>query len=237
MKKNNKKGFTLIELLAVIIILGVIMLIAIPSVTSQISNSRKNTYSKTAQEFINSVIKIVNAGNMEVFDTATIYAIPVGNETDKSCIKMESGGTSPYSNTYKYAYVWFTYDGNGYDYYVTVQDATDQGIITTSSADLSARTYNSAQLVGKHQENATLKDQYESGSADLVTHRTCAAGATDCDADKWAALNTFATTAPTASGVVKADKDASSGDSGLKKLLADTTYNTIHIFKTTSCVG
>ena len=40
MKKTNKKGFTLIELLAVIIILGVLMIIAIPSVTQYISNSR-----------------------------------------------------------------------------------------------------------------------------------------------------------------------------------------------------
>ena len=42
-KKKNKPGFTLIELLAVIIILGVIMLIAIPSVTKLMSYSN-NSY-------------------------------------------------------------------------------------------------------------------------------------------------------------------------------------------------
>lgn len=34
---KEKKGFTLIELLAVIVILGVIMMIAIPSVTGYIT--------------------------------------------------------------------------------------------------------------------------------------------------------------------------------------------------------
>ena len=40
MKKTNKKGITLIELLAVIVILGVIMAIAIPSMTGYIANSK-----------------------------------------------------------------------------------------------------------------------------------------------------------------------------------------------------
>ena len=43
MKKMNKKGFTLIELLAVIIILGVLLLIAVPSVES-ICGSQSNLH-------------------------------------------------------------------------------------------------------------------------------------------------------------------------------------------------
>ena len=41
MKKINKKGFTLIELLAVIVILGIIMVIAVPMVQEYILKSRK----------------------------------------------------------------------------------------------------------------------------------------------------------------------------------------------------
>ena len=40
-KNKNKKGFTLIELLAVIVILGILMLVAIPSVTRFINQSRQ----------------------------------------------------------------------------------------------------------------------------------------------------------------------------------------------------
>ena len=43
----KSKGFILIELLAVIIILGILILIAIPSVTNYINNSRKSTYVNT----------------------------------------------------------------------------------------------------------------------------------------------------------------------------------------------
>lgn len=41
---NNSKGFTLIELMAVIVILAVIGLIAIPSVLSTIGDSKKGLY-------------------------------------------------------------------------------------------------------------------------------------------------------------------------------------------------
>ena len=40
----NKKAFTLIELLAVIVILGVILMIAIPKVSQYINRSKKDSF-------------------------------------------------------------------------------------------------------------------------------------------------------------------------------------------------
>lgn len=45
---KNRKGFTLVELLAVIVILGVIMLIAVPNVMSIVDKEKKTTYIQDA---------------------------------------------------------------------------------------------------------------------------------------------------------------------------------------------
>ena len=47
MKKLNRKGFTLIELLAVILILGIIALIAIPTVNNILKEARRGAFSST----------------------------------------------------------------------------------------------------------------------------------------------------------------------------------------------
>lgn len=125
--KKNKKGFTLIELLAVIIILGVLMLVAIPSVTGYISSSRRSSFASTASEFIKSVGVKVNEGNVSIYDEETLYLFPIGNDETKSCIKLESGGKSPFSDTYNYGYVGVVYDGTSYDYYILAVDGARQG--------------------------------------------------------------------------------------------------------------
>lgn len=47
----NKKGFTLVELLAVIIILGTILVIAVPRFTGVADTSRKKTLEISAKSF------------------------------------------------------------------------------------------------------------------------------------------------------------------------------------------
>ena len=56
MKKNLKSaGFTLIELLAVITIMGILMMVAIPSVSRTIENSRRDAFADLAKQYINTV--------------------------------------------------------------------------------------------------------------------------------------------------------------------------------------
>ena len=52
MKKMNSKGFTLIELLAVITIMGILMMVAIPTVSRTIENSRKDTFIDTMKSYV-----------------------------------------------------------------------------------------------------------------------------------------------------------------------------------------
>ena len=129
--KMNKKGFTLIELLAVIIILGILMIIAIPSVTTYIQNSRKSAYVDTASAYIDAVrTKVNEAKDLKFFDTKTLYLVPVGNDTNESCVSVESGGKSPFSESWNYAFVGVIYkdNGDGYDYFFIGEDGAKQGL-------------------------------------------------------------------------------------------------------------
>lgn len=161
MKELDKKGFTLIELLAVIVILGVIMLIAIPSVSSIIANSRKNTYKSTAETLISGARNMVlstatgdpdtNGAWSEITtqidkinelakvtgpDAYTkAYVIAVNN------IKVEQGSNtrSPYGNleaTQSFVVAAKNKDGS-YDYYIQLYDDASYAIQFISEKDLS----------------------------------------------------------------------------------------------------
>ena len=126
----KRKGFTLIELLAVIIILGILMLIAIPSVTSYINNSRKSTYITTIDELVKGTITKVNSGDISIYDTETTYYVPC------TCVKLENGeAKSPYGK-FDPAYIVVTFDGDNYNYYFTGKDVKNMGVPAITKSDL-----------------------------------------------------------------------------------------------------
>ncbi len=126
MKKNNK-GFTLIELLAVIIILGILMLIAIPSVTTYVNNSRKNAYVSSAKKTVEGVSMLIASKQITLNEDDTTYYIP------GACIATESGdAVSPYAD-WKDRYIVVTYDSTkqAHDYYWASTDEVEMGVYLT----------------------------------------------------------------------------------------------------------
>lgn len=183
MRKLNEKGFTLIELLAVIVILGVIMLIAIPSVQTIISNSRKNTYVSSAQTLITGARNLVLATSTGMPDTAdgkwkevTISTLTPGNSditTTKYSkayaiqvqnIEVERGSNtkSAYGQAlkpeYSYVVACVVKDSAKMDYYIQMLDGSGNGMLLTSEKAL--------------EDNNNLVQTYETTNTKLVKYPT-----------------------------------------------------------------
>lgn len=144
MDKKNKKGFTLIELLAVIVILGVLLAIAVPSVTKYINVSKKSTYVDNAQTYATTATYQANLGT---------FKFPI-NGNDATVISfgklveyLEKGGkTSPYGTAYnsEQSFVVIVNDGSAeaphYTTYIAAIDAQGYGIGTLKDGTATAAT-------------------------------------------------------------------------------------------------
>ena len=132
---RRSKGFTLIELLAVIVILGVIMLIAIPSVTGYITSSRKNSFASTGANIIDAVRKYAITANGLPNYTGDKVVYRVVDETGNIAVKLDSGGTksafgAAWIKGYNYVVIEAT-DNNNYNYYYAGYDASGNYIPLT----------------------------------------------------------------------------------------------------------
>ena len=168
---KNKKGFTLIELLAVIIILGILMIIAIPAVTSYIQDTKHSAFVDTAVAFMDDVRNKVNSGvKINAADSTTLFLIPAGHEEGKSCVALESGGESPFTDTWDYAYVGVTYntDGSGYKYYFVGQDTGGNNLAFNDYKTIRKKTHVETNS-NKPNYETTLKTAYAQGNNKTYT--------------------------------------------------------------------
>ena len=178
--KMNKKGFTLIELLAVIIILGVLMIIAIPSVTTYIQNSRKSAWVDTSVAYVKSTVNKVNeGGKLQFFTEKVLYMVPVGHEAANSCVSVESGGQSPFSDKWRYAYVGVVYNGKGYDYYFIGEDGAGQGIKFTTQKDLNDKGTDNMYSVTEVKDGTGYKVLADKYKTEVNTTYSSSTNATD----------------------------------------------------------
>ena len=150
MKIINKKGFTLVELLAVIVIMGILMMVAIPSISRVIENSRKDTFVDIAKSYANAAKTLWTADTLtcegtvaSAVDDGDYYILINTKESARAILPVlvDQGGKSSWGNRdvngYVRVHVETVTDNNGEPkrtttFYVSLSDGT-HGLIDNGS--------------------------------------------------------------------------------------------------------
>lgn len=152
---------------------------AVKSVETYIEKSRKNAYVDTASAYIDAVrTKVNEAKDFKFFETDILYMVPVGHDLTKSCVSIESGGMSPFSDTWNYAFVGVVYNGYKYDYMFIGEDEKTYGLGLISQSVLNQKgtsyiysSYNDNNAkdanINKNSSN-TLKKYYNSKTNSIL---------------------------------------------------------------------
>lgn len=114
---KNKKGFTLVELLAVIVILGVLLMIAVPAVQNVIKKAKNNATQKQAELFIDAAKK------MTIIDEAT---------SDMVIYKLSDLDSDVDKNRFTGMVVALKENGS-YKYYIYLNDSVNKKTICNNN--------------------------------------------------------------------------------------------------------
>lgn len=193
-KQKQQAGFTLIELLAVITIMGILMMVAIPSVQRTIENSRRDTFANTAKTYLNQVRNEVLADNITCggvtasalseglyyFPLATAENTSIGttdNIVQQTTDLMEKGGKSAWSNLNVYGYVIWENKANtttgkvNSKYYIALWDEKNHGTVKSEASSTKSNYYKAVPEDQVNRTNTLSKLAYSNTTINLATYR------------------------------------------------------------------
>lgn len=151
----NKHGFTLIELLGAVIILSIIMLIAIPNVTSVLEKSKRTTYLSDAKRLISQAEYEISSSRIEKPGPTEIIRIRLSYMGTSDVSKDPDGNLYDKNNSYV-----IVVRKNGYlEYYVnlvTMVDGKIRGIRLVNKKELD--NDNKLTLVQRDFTNPTISE-------------------------------------------------------------------------------
>lgn len=89
--KTNRKGFTLIELLAVIVVLALILILAVPSILNSMNNAKKKTFQMYGERLVNNAIQQYESMKM-IGEAPTKTYVPTGQTVGNPCLTIADLG-------------------------------------------------------------------------------------------------------------------------------------------------
>lgn len=133
----NKKGFTLIELLAVIVILGIVIAIAIPSINLVITNTRRSAFISDAKMFANAArLKLISGEIKQPTSTrATVVSLEL-LDLEKGGVKSSYGSNWNFEKNYILIHNEETEEKPKNVYYIAQLDQLGNGIELTEISEL-----------------------------------------------------------------------------------------------------
>lgn len=161
MNNMNKKGFTLVELLAVIVILAVLALVAMPNVTRLMNDSRKNAFITEVENFV--TYAQTSYTNSQINGTIT-------NSADESLITGQTFNNASY-DYYCVSYAklvsgGFIQKSNGDNYkgifeiYMPTDGTSSKTVIYMSNGSYQINGLSINKLANKSYEEKTVQTDY-----------------------------------------------------------------------------
>lgn len=131
---RDKKGFTLVEIIAVLIIIGIIMIIAIPAVSKYILNSSRASYASDVQAYVETIRSEYEMNDYgDYVNDNEIMIVPI----EQIVLEKGDSGKSPFAAyDYSRSYVLIVPERNGFNFYANVVDVRGIGVVMKSSNEL-----------------------------------------------------------------------------------------------------
>ena len=132
---KDNKGFTLVELLAVICIMAILLIVAVPAINALLFNSRTKMYVQSAGVFLNTAKNFVIDGTFDTTEFDTTYYIHINNLSDE---EITPSPFAPWNQAYvvvthneddSYDYYWVSADKSGFRIDLTADEKIVKGSV------------------------------------------------------------------------------------------------------------
>ena len=120
---KNSKGFTLVELLAMLVVLGILMVVAVPNITGIMRNNRLNGYKGDAKQMVektNIMVSKTKSIKKPAAGECLIFTLDYLNTNDD----LTAGPNGGLYNQEE-SFVIYTRQGQKYEYYVRLIEDVD----------------------------------------------------------------------------------------------------------------